>query len=345
MRAIAEALKAYWRQLSRKGPILAIYYLTYRCNSKCIYCDIWKRGSEIADTQDVLRNLEDLAKMGIRFVSFTGGEPLLFPSLPLVLDRAKKLGMRTTLITNGTLYARRAGELRGLVDDLEFSVSTIRADRYRWERGVDSLPEVINGIEKALSLGEPLSILTTTFQENLSDLAGVIDYTRRLGVLCIIGPVYDYFGNAPFPRDLADCLRVYSSQKGVWMNRAFIEFLSSGGNCINRPRCTAMSATLAISPDDRLLLPCYHHCLQELPISGKLLGLCRAEPYKEMTKKVGRWEFCKGCNIFCYFEGSFLWPPDRYFCLDAMSRIRWLMQMRSINRMGQTRNPSERDVK
>ena len=40
-------------------------------------------------------------------------------------------------------------------------------------------------------------------------------------------------------------------------------------------------------------------------------------------KKEGAWDFCQGCTIWCYFETSFLWPPDKYFFLNMKSKGRW----------------------
>jgi hypothetical protein len=40
-------------------------------------------------------------------------------------------------------------------------------------------------------------------------------------------------------------------------------------------------------------------------------------------KEEGAWSFCQGCTIWCYFETSFLWPPDKYFLLNLKSKARW----------------------
>ena len=102
-------------------PILLHYYITERCNSRCSFCDIWQQpaGAD-ALPEDVARNLHDAARLGLRFVDFTGGEPLLHPELPRMLRRARSEGLRTTLTTNALLYPDRAAELEGNVDFLHF---------------------------------------------------------------------------------------------------------------------------------------------------------------------------------------------------------------------------------
>ncbi|MFX8938093.1 hypothetical protein ABTN00_20805, partial [Acinetobacter baumannii] len=46
-------------------------------------------------------------------------------------------------------------------------------------------------------------------------------------------------------------------------------------------------------------------------------------PVQEKKKNEGTWSYCQGCTIWCYFETSFLWPPDKYFFLNMVSKARW----------------------
>jgi MoaA/NifB/PqqE/SkfB family radical SAM enzyme len=319
-------------------PVQAIYYLTYQCQSRCVYCDIRRQGGAMAETAEVVRNIEAIRDLGVRFISFTGGEPLLHPDLPALLASAKQNGLRTTLITNGLLYARRAHELTGLIDDLEFSLSTVSREAYRKERGIDALPEVVRGLELAVSRGEPVSILATVSDGQISELPALTEFARSLGVMCILGPVYGYFGNDPFPPQEAHRLSGACRCPGVWMNQAFLAFLRGGGNRTGAPSCGALRTTLAISPEGDLLAPCYHHLLESMPIRGRLRELLHSRRVQELRKDVGRWPFCEGCHIFCYFEGAFLKPFHRLFLLDAWSRIRWLLIQRRLERGRRTRS-------
>jgi len=64
-----------------KKPVLCNYYVTYRCNAKCDFCDIWEKPSPLITIEDVESNLLDLRKLGVKVIDFTGGEPLLHPRL------------------------------------------------------------------------------------------------------------------------------------------------------------------------------------------------------------------------------------------------------------------------
>lgn len=54
-------------------PLVANYYLTYRCNARCHFCDIWalEPGKE-ADFSAIQTNLRDLKRLGVKYVDFTG---------------------------------------------------------------------------------------------------------------------------------------------------------------------------------------------------------------------------------------------------------------------------------
>lgn len=107
-------------RLIRK-PVLCNYYVTYRCNASCHFCDIWEKPSPYINKTDVNQNLKALKKLGVKVVDFTGGEPLLHNEIHDFLLMAKEMGFITTLTTNGLLYPKKAKQLSGLIDMLHFS--------------------------------------------------------------------------------------------------------------------------------------------------------------------------------------------------------------------------------
>lgn len=62
-------------------PVLCNYYLTYRCNAKCGFCDIWEQPSPTVSLEDAARNLDDLKRLGVRVIDFTGGGAAAAPAL------------------------------------------------------------------------------------------------------------------------------------------------------------------------------------------------------------------------------------------------------------------------
>ena len=103
-------------------PLLCNYYITTKCNARCAFCDIYKKKGIHANLNDIKSNLHDLKKLGIRFIDFTGGEPLLHPYIHDILKCAKKMGFITTVTTNCILYPSHYRKIQGLVDLLHFSL-------------------------------------------------------------------------------------------------------------------------------------------------------------------------------------------------------------------------------
>ncbi|HIA51778.1 MAG TPA: radical SAM protein [Candidatus Melainabacteria bacterium] len=59
-------------------PILANYYLTYKCNSRCTYCDIPIKPENIrikeSQPETIIENLAALKRLGVLAGSLAGSE-------------------------------------------------------------------------------------------------------------------------------------------------------------------------------------------------------------------------------------------------------------------------------
>lgn len=84
-----------------KSPRVAFFKLTDSCQMDCNYCDANEIKGKPLSTQEVFNVLDNLADAGIQMVDLSGGEPTLRPDLPEIIAHSKKLGMITTLSTNG----------------------------------------------------------------------------------------------------------------------------------------------------------------------------------------------------------------------------------------------------
>jgi radical SAM protein with 4Fe4S-binding SPASM domain len=88
-----------------------IFEVTQRCNHVCMHCyNVWQGGGDYPrgelDTVRTLKLLEKALNETIcRHVTLTGGEPLLRPDLPILLDFLFKRRVQTTIISNGRLLS------------------------------------------------------------------------------------------------------------------------------------------------------------------------------------------------------------------------------------------------
>lgn len=301
------------------GPVLSNYYVTYRCNARCGFCDIWEKPSPYVTLENAVRNLRDLRRLGVRVVDFTGGEPLLHRGLPELLKTAKSFGIITTVTTNTLLYPKMAEKLKGLVDMLHFSLDAPDEDTHNKSRGVELFGHFLESLEIASRLGERPDILYTVFSHNIDSLGEVYEkFCRPYGNMLILNPVFEYneVGSTLSEQDL-DKLETWGRKKGIYLNRGFIRLRRNGGNDPEKPVCRAGSTTVVISPENKLVLPCYHLGLREIPVEDNLFELWNSPEVQEQIRMEGRHEKCRGCTINCYMQPSFATGLSRYW-LDAL---------------------------
>ncbi|MEZ4696610.1 MAG: radical SAM protein [Rhodothermales bacterium] len=307
-------------------PILCNYYLTYRCNAKCGFCDIWEQPSPLVDEADVRQNLAALRRLGVRFVDFTGGEPLLHPKLPEFLAEAHRLGMRTTVTTNGLLYPKRAEQLAGKVDLLHFSIDSSDSEEHNRSRGVDCFDKLMESIEVALEIGERPDLLFTVTNHNVDDLERIYEtISFPNGLVLIVNPLFEYGSlGESLSTSVLDRMERFAERPLTYLNPSFLDLRRKGGNDPADPVCKAVSTCVVISPSNELVLPCYHYGLDRFPIEGRLEELWRSQLVAEHRALEGRHEVCRGCTINCYFEPSFaVSPGSRYFWRSLPSKLNY----------------------
>jgi MoaA/NifB/PqqE/SkfB family radical SAM enzyme len=320
-----------------KHPVLCNYYVTYRCNAKCSFCDIWEKPSPYVTLAQVEANLRDLRKLGVSVVDFTGGEPLLHRQLPEFVRLARKMGFITTVTTNGLLYPKNAEKLRGQVDMLHFSLDSINRETHDRGRGVACYDFVMESIRVAKELGERPDILFTVFRHNLGELERVYqEITQPNGLVLIINPAFEYntveTGEQLTEAEL-DFLSAFGKRKGVYLNEAFIQLRRDGGNHVVKPVCRAASTTLVISPYNELVLPCYHLGEQKFAIENRLFDLYQSTEVQGLAALEGRLPACEGCTINCYMQPSFAVETSKYFWQALPSTLKYNWEKGTWKRM------------
>ncbi|HWR23115.1 MAG TPA: GTP 3',8-cyclase MoaA [Feifaniaceae bacterium] len=138
--------------------------VTERCQLNCAYCRGYRMQAEQREltAEEFARVVRAMAKLGVKKVRLTGGEPLLRADiLAIVSDlRAIKGIEEITLTTNGQLLPGRARALKeaGLTR-VNISMDSLDADRYRAITGGGELAPVLIGMQEAIEAGlAPLKV-------------------------------------------------------------------------------------------------------------------------------------------------------------------------------------------
>lgn len=152
----------------------AYIHPTLRCNLSCSYC--YQRDN-IGQLKDLpftswLKIIDELNRAGVKRLTVTGGEPLLYDRLEKILEYAKQYGMQLTLLSNGMLLCDKAETLK-FVDKFIISLDSIDACE---RNGLDA-EQVLNNIFW-LSTIRPSDITVRSVVKR-----GYEEKAERLGVL------------------------------------------------------------------------------------------------------------------------------------------------------------------
>jgi Fe-coproporphyrin III synthase len=103
-------------------PILVLHAHS-SCNCRCIMCDIWKtREHTKIGVRDIEPQLESIRRLGVRWIVFSGGEPLMNSELPEMCALLRAEGIRLTLLSTGLLLKKCADEVAEKFNDVIVSL-------------------------------------------------------------------------------------------------------------------------------------------------------------------------------------------------------------------------------
>jgi len=128
--------------------------VTDRCNFRCRYCMPaegmeWLGRSAVLSFEEIERLVRVMARLGVRNLRLTGGEPLArreFPNLVAML-RAIDGIEDLALTTNGYLLERDAEALVAAgIDRVNVSIDSLARDRFHEITRRDALPQVLRGL-------------------------------------------------------------------------------------------------------------------------------------------------------------------------------------------------------
>ena len=153
--------------------------VTDKCNLRCVYCMPeeglpWLRRGELLSYEEIASLVRVLARMGLRRVRITGGEPLVRRDLTTLVRHLSTIpGIEdVALSTNAVLLADQAKSLRSAgVARLNISLDSLRAERVdAIARRPGSFQHIMSGIDAAERAGfEPIKINTVVMRGRNDD--------------------------------------------------------------------------------------------------------------------------------------------------------------------------------
>jgi MoaA/NifB/PqqE/SkfB family radical SAM enzyme len=165
-------------------PVLVVHAHS-SCNCRCIMCDIWKTQEGKAFRKaDLEPHLASIRQLGVRWVVFSGGEPLMNPELPALCEILRAENIRLTLLTTGLLLQKCASAVAAGFDDVIVSLD-----------GPPEIHDKIRRVERAFTLLEAgvkavreqrpemrITARTTVQKANHCHLRETVHAARRLNL-------------------------------------------------------------------------------------------------------------------------------------------------------------------
>ena len=192
-----------------KGPVVAWNY-TRSCNLKCMHCYSKSEQKQYEDelsTEEALRLIEDLAEFHVPVILFSGGEPLMRKDFFTLAQYAKKLGIRPTLSTNGTLITPEiAQKIKDTgVGSVGISLDGLQATNDHFRGVPGAFDRAMAGVRNCRAVNQRVGFRFTINRHNYQEIDVILDLLEQEDVdrICFYHLVYAGRGEEIMQDDLS----------------------------------------------------------------------------------------------------------------------------------------------
>lgn len=164
----------------RIQPKNVVMKLTENCNAKCVTCDFWRTSRKpTISTERAQQLLTEIHDLGIRQITFSGGEPLLRKDLFALLDHCKENWFDTVILATNGLLINRFAEAINNSNITHLFVSLDGVGKTNDDvRGIDGYYErVVNNLR--LVRGKKIMIRSLLTKGLVNDVESLIDYCEE----------------------------------------------------------------------------------------------------------------------------------------------------------------------
>lgn len=286
------AIETKYRILPK--PTVLVVECINSCNSKCIYCDIWKEDhskDEILTESEIKKIISEARKLGIFSVALTGGgEPLLRKDLSNIISHCKKNDLHILIATNGTLIGEENVDMLLELDCLLISIDSVDEKKHNFRRGIkEGFTKTMAGIELVVRKNENKNTYLITQsvvdEANWHEVPEINEYFYSKGVDTAFILLYNHFFTIPEKewQDMIKKIRYHSRITKILMSRFLRYFpkLASGEfipPCYAGDYCFVVTATADLLPCCRIRKPICNLRDTSLSVAWNALEMqCRNE--------------------------------------------------------------------
>jgi radical SAM protein with 4Fe4S-binding SPASM domain len=186
-----DAYKAILRRTRQQHRLLAVHWeITYRCNERCTHCylDVLPPGAKLPGeltTEEAFKVIDDLEKMGVLTISFSGGEVFLRRDIFEISQYARRKGFAIRYFTNGILIKPDIADKIAAVRPVVVELSVYGADAATHE-SITQVPGsfdlTIRAVKLLLERNIRCIIKTPVMKENIDQIDALKQLAADLGI-------------------------------------------------------------------------------------------------------------------------------------------------------------------
>ncbi len=268
-RRLRELKMIAWGAIHTDHVVMAHIIPIRRCNLSCTYCNEFDDFSKPIDTDVMLERVDDLARLGTRIITISGGEPLLHPDLDQIIARIRSTGAITGLITNGYLLtADRIERLnRAGLDHMQISIDNVMPDEVS-KKSLKVLDRKLQLLANHALFHVNINSVVGGGVKNAGDALTIARRAIELGFSSTIGIIHDGSGQLkPLSAEEREIyLAVKALEKRNFSQLSFFQENIAQGKP-NDWRCRAGSRYVYVCEDGLV-----HYCSQQRGYPAKPLS-------------------------------------------------------------------------
>jgi len=171
------------RRANARKPIV-VWNITRTCNLRCVHCysdSMAQRYPGELEWEQMEAVVEDLAAYQVPALLLSGGEPMIHPRFPELVQRASERGLKLTISTNGTLITpEKAAMLKAAkVAYVGISLDGIGKihDQFRGKEG--AFDAAVRGFRHCKEAGQKTGLRLTLTRHNVENIGRILDFIEE----------------------------------------------------------------------------------------------------------------------------------------------------------------------
>lgn len=161
--------------------------VTDKCNFRCKHCRVegWEQINNPLTKREVITLIDQAKEMGVKTITFSGGEPLLRNDIIELIKYCSKKGIKSKLQSNSFLLTEPLAEKLKKAG-LDIYGTGIDGSTSKIHNALRQMPKALQKVKKAIKIakdkGFEIHTETTITKLNQNDIPKIIKLAKKIGV-------------------------------------------------------------------------------------------------------------------------------------------------------------------